>query len=176
MRAAAYMRQGHRKALVYGQKSTSVRTTGNGSFHVGLLIGQIIDASDKTTFEHLRAQRDRQRSQSVALDDDPGDARRSPSPPADTSPTREETPAPEKGEKFKLVIRAGTAKDITIAVRPTTTCGVIVRAFVKAAGLNVPAAKLAAARIIVDGDKMDNDTEIGEADLEDGDMVEIAGL
>jgi hypothetical protein len=51
-----------------------------------------------------------------------------------------------------------------------------VRAFVKAANLNVPVAKLAAARVVVDGDKMDNETEIGEADLEDGDMVEIAGL
>lgn len=31
-------------------------------------------------------------------------------------------------------------------------------------------------RISVDGDKMENDTEIGEADLDDGDMVEVVGL
>lgn len=31
-------------------------------------------------------------------------------------------------------------------------------------------------RISVDGDKMDNMTEIGEADLDDGDMVEVVGL
>jgi len=30
--------------------------------------------------------------------------------------------------------------------------------------------------LMVDGDKMNNDTEIGEADLEDGDMVEVVGL
>ncbi|KXN82859.1 hypothetical protein AN958_02133 [Leucoagaricus sp. SymC.cos] len=31
-------------------------------------------------------------------------------------------------------------------------------------------------RISVDGDKMENDTEIGDADLDDGDMVEVVGL
>jgi hypothetical protein len=31
-------------------------------------------------------------------------------------------------------------------------------------------------RICVDGDKMDNTTEIGEAELDDGDMVDVVGL
>lgn len=29
---------------------------------------------------------------------------------------------------------------------------------------------------MVDGDKMDSEAEIGDADLEDGDMVEIVGI
>ena len=32
------------------------------------------------------------------------------------------------------------------------------------------------ARIEVDGEKMDPDSEIGDADLEDGDQVDIVGL
>ncbi|KAF9450560.1 hypothetical protein P691DRAFT_810094 [Macrolepiota fuliginosa MF-IS2] len=39
-----------------------------------------------------------------------------------------------------------------------------------------PIQALSDPRISVDGDKMENDTEIGEADLEDGDMVEVVGL
>ena len=31
-------------------------------------------------------------------------------------------------------------------------------------------------RLCIDGDKMENDVEIGEAELEDGDQVEIVGL
>lgn len=31
-------------------------------------------------------------------------------------------------------------------------------------------------RISVDGDRMENNVEIGTADLEDGDMVEVVGL
>lgn len=31
-------------------------------------------------------------------------------------------------------------------------------------------------RLCIDGDKMDNQTPIGDMDLEDGDMVEVVGL
>jgi hypothetical protein len=115
---------------------------------------------------------------------------------AAASPPRDTTPAADG--KFKLVIRSGiTTKDISIAVRPTTTCGAIIKGFVKAAlmhdaslgpklGLKLggkPADMekgmekiLKKARLVMDGERMDNDAEIGDADLEDGDMVEVSGL
>lgn len=63
-----------------------------------------------------------------------------------------------------------------LTVRPTTRCGAIVAAFARSAKLQLSQHALAQARIVVDGDKMGNDVEIGEADLEDGDMVEVFGL
>ncbi|KAF8887183.1 hypothetical protein BD779DRAFT_1662606 [Infundibulicybe gibba] len=99
------------------------------------------------------------------------------------------------GDKLKLILRSAlTEKDITLTVRPTTKCGAIVKAFLKKAGLaaNYPnlfepdspsAAKKQKngksgkePKISVDGDSMDNNVEIGEADLEDGDLVEVVGL
>ncbi|KAI0357533.1 hypothetical protein OH77DRAFT_1422395 [Trametes cingulata] len=96
-------------------------------------------------------------------------------------------------DTFHLVIRSERTKekDITLRVRPTTKCGAIVRAFLAKAGLeseypeNALAGKArgrgkaAAAKVpalSVDGDRMDPETEIGEADLEDGDQVEVVGL
>lgn len=99
-------------------------------------------------------------------------------------------------DTFRLTLRSDkTSKDIVLTVRPSTKCGSIVKAFLKKAGLAdkyLEAAPKAAAKkrrgrkslvvvasgpkILVDGDKMDNDTEISEADLEDGDMVEVVGL
>ena len=90
-------------------------------------------------------------------------------------------------DTFKLVVRSVIAKDITLTVRPTTKCGAIVKAFLKKAGMadNYPAVFGVAGRkkngskdprLCVDGDKMGNGDEISEADLEDGDQVEIVGL
>jgi len=100
-------------------------------------------------------------------------------------------------DKFKLILRSALTpnKEISLVVRPTTKCGAIVKAFLKKAGLSgqypevftaVPAKKdgrknnVAAAgkdpRLCLDGDKLDNASEIGEADLEDGDMIEVVGL
>jgi hypothetical protein len=100
-------------------------------------------------------------------------------------------------DKFKLILRSAltTNKEISLVVRPTTKCGAIVKAFLKRAGLSgqypevfagVPAKKggrksnVAAAgkdpRLCLDGDKLDNASEIGDADLEDGDMIEVVGL
>ena len=102
--------------------------------------------------------------------------------------------------KFKLILRSAQTgdKDITLTVRPTTKCGAILRAFLKKAGLadrpeykevlagagaggtgkskGKQGAKGKDPRLCVDGDKMNNEAEIGEADLEDGDMVEVVGL
>ncbi|KAF7979999.1 hypothetical protein HWV62_40094 [Athelia sp. TMB] len=97
----------------------------------------------------------------------------------------------EETQKFKLILRSSvTTKDISLTVRPTTTCGAIVKGFLKAAGLldQYPSVNGSGAtpkkgknagkdpRLSVDGDKMDPSAEISEADLEDGDCVEVVGL
>ena len=102
------------------------------------------------------------------------------------------------GDKFKLILRSALTpnKEISLVVRPTTKCGAIVKAFLKKAGLSgqypevftgASVAKkggrknnVAVAgkdpRLCLDGDKLDNASEIGDADLEDGDMIEVVGL
>lgn len=105
----------------------------------------------------------------------------------------------EEDDKFKLILRSALTGDITLTVRPTTKCGAILRAFLKKAKLadrpeykevfaaaagggngtgrskGKPGAKGKDPRLCIDGDRMENQTEIG-ADLEDGDMVEVVGL
>ena len=95
------------------------------------------------------------------------------------------------GDAFKLILRSAITKDIALTVRPTTKCGAIVKAFLKKAGVQdqysgvfkegAGASKKTRGqekdpRLCVDGDKMSNDVEIGEADLEDGDLIEVVGL
>ena len=110
------------------------------------------------------------------------------------SQTREEEEKTQdsdtEGETFKLILRSSLSnKDIALTVRPTTKCGAIVKAYLRKAGLadQYPGlfdeggkGKKGRAekdpRLCVDGDKMGNDVEIGDADLEDGDMVEVVGL
>jgi hypothetical protein len=83
---------------------------------------------------------------------------------------------------FKLVVRSGVTKDVTLKVRPTTSCGAIVKAFLKRAGIADQYFEgrsfrgKGGPRLMVDGEHMDPETPISEADLEDGDQVEIAGL
>ena len=144
------------------------------------------------------------RSPSVAptfhgADGYPQSPSRARSPSLEMLPESDEAPAPSSPapkddnlNTFHLTIRSERTKDkdITLLVRPTTKCGAIVRAFLKKAGLDAeyPAAgappkgrgrgKAATknAALSVDGDRMDPETEIGEADLEDGDQVEVVGL
>lgn len=77
---------------------------------------------------------------------------------------------------------AATEDSVNLTVRSTTTCGAIIKAFLKAAGLSdrypVPPSKgkQITPQLMVDGDKMTDDMEIGEADLDDGDLVEVVGL
>lgn len=75
-------------------------------------------------------------------------------------------------EKVKLVFRSSTT-EVTIRIPVDTTCGKAVDLFVKKAGLQ-PGRKRA--KIVVDGDKQDDNATIGSLDLEDGDMVEITGI
>lgn len=148
------------------------------------------EACDKRTYEYMRANR-HQRSPSLAHDHLPnhdGPSRTgSPSDYGESGDSdREEQDA---GDKFKLILRsAATKKDITLTVRQTTTCGAIVKAFLKSAGLadkypaGITPKKGKKSQpgpvpvLIVDGEKMGADVPIGDADLEDGDLVEVGGL
>ncbi|KAL0576931.1 hypothetical protein V5O48_005038 [Marasmius crinis-equi] len=116
-------------------------------------------------------------------------------------------PEPERGsavpeDAFSLNVRSGlNSKAITLVVRPTATCGAIVKGYLKKAGLadqyaafmNGETAAPAAVKntkrrgaaapappkipaLSIDGDRVGNDEEIGNHDLEDGDMVEVVGL
>lgn len=106
---------------------------------------------------------------------------------------------------MKLTFRSAKtgARDIILTVRPTAKCGNILRAFLKKAGLEHEYPEVFAAggppppptrgkrggknaavaatpakdpRLCVDGDKLDNESPISDADLEDGDLVEVVGL
>jgi hypothetical protein len=80
-----------------------------------------------------------------------------------------------------------------LTVRPQTKCGAIVKAYLRRAGLaneyleydtNMKSrgrgrrSVLIASgpQLVIDGDKLDNEVEIREADVEDGDIVEVTGL
>jgi hypothetical protein len=82
------------------------------------------------------------------------------------------------GEKFKLIFRSAVTKDITLTVRPTATCGAIVKAFIKHAKLNVntKGKNAGGPALVVDGDKLGSGDKIGDAGLDDGDMVEVVGI
>ncbi|KAG1774880.1 hypothetical protein EV702DRAFT_1121630 [Suillus placidus] len=137
-----------------------------------------LEACDQTTWDYIRAHRHQQAPKTAQS------SRNSPSPEreSDTESEAEST----GGDKIKLVLRSAATEDnVNLTVRPTTTCGAIVKAFLKAAGLSdrypvsPPTGKRTAQampQLVVDGDKMADDVEIGEADLDDGDLVEVVGL
>jgi hypothetical protein len=146
-----------------------------------------IDASDLTTFEYLREHRhehpppvadgpSQSSSPSCSAEEDPGFE-------SDARSMAED----DDDDVFKLVVRSGVTKDVTLKVRPTTTCGAIVKAFLRRAGIADKYAysegkssrgKSAASgpRLMIDGEHMSPDIPISEADLEDGDQVEVTGL
>ena len=140
-----------------------------------------IEACDKHTAEYIRAQ------QSNRL---PSRSRHDSTPPSSGPQSDVESEAESTGgDTFKLVLRSAATGDKTfpLTVRSTTTCGAIVKAFLKAAGLPDNYSRVASAsgagkrsaafpRLMVDGDKMDSEAEIGDADLEDGNLVEITGV
>lgn len=86
------------------------------------------------------------------------------------------------GDIFKLVVRSGVTKDVTLKVRPTTTCGAIVKAFLKRAEIADQYLEGRSIRggggpqLMIDGERMDPEAPISEADLEDGDQVEVDGI
>jgi hypothetical protein len=143
-------------------------------------------ACDQPTWEYLRAH---QQTAAVDLSD------AEPASPSQSN-AQESDAESEAGEEetFKLILRSAvTTKDIVLTVRQTTTCGAIVKAFLKRAGLADKYAPKQGGRksiggkgkgkapdkepqLQIDGDKMRADVAIGEADLEDGDQVEVVGL
>ena len=140
-----------------------------------------LDATDVTTFEHLREQRHETpfAGQSNSWSPPPGTAEDG------ESESDVQSVAEEDDDTFKLIVRSGVTKDVTLKVRPTTSCGAIVKAFLRRAGIadKYPEGKssrrksaVGGPRLMIDGDQMDPDTPISEADLEDGDQVEVTGL
>ncbi|KAL5524571.1 hypothetical protein ACEPAF_9711 [Sanghuangporus sanghuang] len=81
-------------------------------------------------------------------------------------------PSQDKADAFKLQIRCGQ-RTVVIGVRPTAKCAAIVENVLRKLGKPDSAAK--AARIEVDGEKLSPESEIGEADLEEGDLIDIVG-
>ena len=97
-------------------------------------------------------------------------------------------------DTFKLTLRSvKTPKGIVLTVRPQTKCGAILKAYLRKAGLaneylehdtrargrNRGRRSVIIAsgpRLVVDGDKLDNEVEIREVDVEDGDIIEVTGL
>ncbi|EIM85993.1 uncharacterized protein STEHIDRAFT_157519 [Stereum hirsutum FP-91666 SS1] len=154
-----------------------------------------MEASTKTTFEYIRE--NPQHNQPTTLSHVNGTSQshntRAPSlqpggGDSDESDSDVQSQDDTEDETFKLVLRSAETKNknITLTVRPTTTCGAIVKAFLKRAGLaeKYPEGKSArrksgagvGPRLVVDGDKLDPETPISEADLDDGDQVEVVGL
>jgi len=86
----------------------------------------------------------------------------------------------EDSDKFKIILRAAGTKEVSLSVRPSTTCAKIVKAFlavlVRQGGTNLTTAKANKVRLCVDGEKQDPNAPISDCDLEDGDMVEVVGL
>jgi Ubiquitin-2 like Rad60 SUMO-like len=141
-------------------------------FILHILTSREIEACDKHTYEYIRTHRheviDRPASPSKFNATKHG------------TQSEDEDSAAESdfGDRFKLMLRSAVTKDITLTVKPTTKCAAIVKAFIKAAKLSTNATpkKGGGPRLMVDGERMDPDAEIGSADVEDGDMVEVVGL
>lgn len=139
------------------------------------------------TYDYLREQR-HQRSESVEPVMQPASS--DPHETGEDDSSESDAESTSSGEIFRLTLRSAKTKDIVLTVRQTTTCGAIVKAFLKKAGLSdqYPSAsptKRGAGRnaskavvpcLMVDGDRMKPESAIGDADLEDGDQVEVVGL
>ncbi|KAL0960973.1 hypothetical protein HGRIS_005970 [Hohenbuehelia grisea] len=172
-----------------------------------------LEACNNVTFEYLRspaaAAAARPPSPDVEIEGhsdgkgSPAHSRQPSAAPASYSKDDDSDNESTAGDTFKLILRSVLTQDreISLTVKPTTTCGAIVKAFLKKAGLldrypragessgptkaANPKRKGAKAkapvvekdpRLFIDGEKMDNGTEISEADLEDGDLIEVTGL
>lgn len=147
-----------------------------------MIDASLLDASNLVTYEYLRQHR--QERPPPTLDAlAPGSSL-----PLDTTENGDSDSDShsmaddDDGDIFKLVVRSSVTKDVTLKVRPTTTCGAIVKAFLKRAEIADQYLEGRSIRgrggpqLMIDGERMDPDTPISEADLEDGDQVEIDGL
>jgi hypothetical protein len=121
--------------------------------------------------------------------------------PPQTQDSDSDSSTKDLGKTLKLVLRSElpTSKEITLTVRTTARCIAVLKAFIKKAGLdeekypelfvgesegddkgkgNKRGKKASGKdpRLCLDGDKFDHDTQIGQTDLDDGDMVDVVGL
>jgi len=176
--AHVYLRPQRRTACKSGPKRKWVRSPQSGSV---LLYDLRLDASDFATFEYLREHRHERPSpigDAVPQESSPLNGTEDDEPESETQSVADD----DDDDVFKLIVRSGVTKDITLKVRPTTSCGAIVKAFLKRAGLadKYPGGKNPRGkrepRLMVDGEHMDPETLISEAELEDGDQVEVDGL
>jgi len=137
-----------------------------------------MDASDLVTFQYLREHRE-ERPPPIA---NAPSQRSSPSGSAEDGESESDAQSmadDDDDDVFKLVVRSAVTKDVILKVRPTTSCGAIVKAFLKRAGIAdqySESRSLRGPQLMVDGEHMKADTPISEADLEDGDQVEVDGL
>jgi hypothetical protein len=125
------------------------------------------EACNDVTYEYMRTYRHRDVSPTGGMTDN---ARESSLDPASDS----DVESVSGGETFKLILRSEGGKSVTVTVRPTTKCEAIVREYLKRAGLPGKGKGESGFSLVVDGDKLKPQSEIGGADLEDGDLVEIA--
>lgn len=139
------------------------------------------DASDLMTYEYLREHRQEHplpSANALAQGSSPPESAEDGDDDSDSQSMADD----DDGDIFKLVVRSGVTKDVTLKVRPTTTCGAIVKAFLKRAGIadqflqGRSIGGRGGPRLMIDGERMDPETPISEADLEDGDQVEVDGL
>lgn len=140
-----------------------------------------MDASDFATYEYLREHR-QERSTPTANAPPQGSSPPGSAGGGDSDSDSQSMADDDDDDIFKLVVRSGVTKDVTLKVRPTTTCGAIVMAFLKRAGIAdqyLDSRSIRGGggpRLMIDGERMDPETPISEADLEDGDQVEVDGL
>ncbi|KAL4080711.1 hypothetical protein J3A83DRAFT_4201889 [Scleroderma citrinum] len=143
-----------------------------------------LEAYDKHTYEYIRTRR-HQRPESPAspAGEDDNDGASTEASDAEMHSNAESETESTGGDTFKLVLRSAVTKDITLTVRPTTMCDAIVKAFLKAAGLpdvysengNGKKSK-PYPQLKIDGEKQASNAEIGDAELDDGDLVEVVGI
>jgi len=135
-----------------------------------------IDACHKTAYDYIRTHRN---ASPTALEHSNSKHDNDASPNADSTAGSDAESV--GGETFKLTLRSAVTT-ITLTVRPTTTCGAIINAFLKSAGLadkygGTPhKTKHGGPRLQIDGEKLNPTDQIGNADLEDGDCVDVVGL
>ncbi|KAF8517405.1 hypothetical protein BU17DRAFT_91861 [Hysterangium stoloniferum] len=134
-----------------------------------------LEACTRTTYEALQMRHARSPTPAQGVADAPNYDR-------EGSPNLSEASAGADNTdmKFKIVLRASGKNNITLTVRPSTTCGKIIRAYltilIKQGGTALSPRKSSQVRLCVDGEKQHPDTPISDCDLEDGDMVEVVGL
>jgi hypothetical protein len=134
------------------------------------------EACNKVTYEYIRTQRHSDASSPRRATDR-----------ASLEPVTVSDDESSGGDKLKLILRSAGYKDVAVTVRPTTKCEAILKEFMRRSGLEAPMSPANRRQkgkgvagegpaLSVDGERLDPGSEIGRADLEDGDMVDVVGL